>query len=131
MRSGRFAGVLSAGAWLCWLAGAGRPEMDAHLHRAWDAVAHGLPTTDPTHPGFDARRYWRGPAWPFLNALIALGLRGAGRTEDAERLRADTAALIRGGGFSEYFDPTDGTPCGGRDFTWTAAVWLAWARRAA
>ena len=129
MRTGAFAGVLSSGAWLCWLAGAGRPEMDAHLADALGAVRYGLPTADPAHTGFDARRYWRGPAWPFFNALAAIGLAEAGRASEAERLRADTAALIREGGFNEYFDPTDGTPCGGRDFTWTAAVWLAWAGR--
>ena len=40
-----------------------------------------------------------------------------------------TAEAIRAHGFYEYFDPTDGTPCGGADFTWTAAIWLTWAGR--
>ncbi|MCK0168098.1 hypothetical protein MWU52_11090 [Jannaschia sp. S6380] len=126
MRSGRFAGTLGTGAMLAFLAGQGRPPLTAHLDRIWDAVRYGLPSSDPEGPGFDARRYWRGPAWPFLNALIAMGLDGS----RAERLRSDTAALIRGGGFNEYFDPTDGTACGGGDFTWTAAIWLTWARGA-
>ena len=30
-------------------------------------------------------------------------------------------------GFAEYFHPINGTPGGGDSFTWTAAVWLAWA----
>ncbi|TFL17824.1 MGH1-like glycoside hydrolase domain-containing protein [Jannaschia formosa] len=131
LRTGAFSGILSAGAWLCWLAGAGRPEMASHLARAMDNVRYALPTVDPTLPTFEARRYWRGPAWPFYNALAALGLRDAGLGAEAERLRADTEALIRGGGFYEYFDPTDGTPCGGKDFTWTAAIWLTWAGRGA
>ena len=27
----------------------------------------------------------------------------------------------------ESFDPVDGGPVGGPRFTWTAAMWLAWA----
>ena len=125
MRTRAFAGVLGSGAFLAYLAGAGRPELDAHLARCWDAVRFGLPSSDPEGPGFEPRRYWRGPMWPFLNALIAMGL----PAPQARRLRAETAAAIRGGGFNEYFDPVDGTPCGGADFTWTAAVWLTWAGR--
>jgi hypothetical protein len=125
MRGGAFAGILGSGAFCAYLADAGRPELDAHLARVWDAVSLGLPSSDPEAPHFDARRYWRGPMWPFLNALIAMGLPAA----QAERLRAETAAAIRAGGFNEYFDPLDGAPCGGADFTWTAAVWLTWAGR--
>ncbi|MBM2576298.1 hypothetical protein JQC91_08265 [Jannaschia sp. Os4] len=125
MRTGTFAGILGSGAMLAFLAGAGRPELEAHLDRVWDAVRYGIPSSDPEAQGFEPRRYWRGPAWPFLNALIAMGLDEA----RAERLRTDTAALIERGGFNEYFDPVDGTPCGGQHFTWTAAIWLTWAGR--
>jgi hypothetical protein len=62
-----------------------------------------------------------------VNALIAMGFADSGRMEEAERLRRETAALIEAGGFFEYFDPLDGTPCGGDRFTWTAAIWLGWA----
>lgn len=130
LRSGRFAGVLGSGAFLGYLAGAARPELDAHLARVWARVRYGLPSSDPEAAHFDPRRYWRGPAWPVVNALIAIGLADTGRAAEAERLRAETEALIRAGGFYEYFDPLDGTPCGGRDFTWTAAVWLTWIRGA-
>ncbi len=74
MRSGTFAGILGSGAFLAYLAEAGRPELDAHLKRVWGAVRYGLPSSDPEAPHFDGRRYWRGPMWPFLNALIAMGL---------------------------------------------------------
>ncbi len=131
MRSGRFAGIVGSGAFLAYCAGAARPELDAHLTRIWDAVRYGIPSSDPQAAHFDARRYWRGPSWPFLNALIARGFALSGRPDWAERLRAETADLIRQGGFNEYFDPTDGTPCGGKDFTWTAAIWLTWAGRGA
>ena len=56
-----------------------------------------------------------------------MGLGSAGRATEEARLRRETAELIRKGGFFEYFDPIDGTPCGGDRFTWTAAIWLAWA----
>ena len=130
LRSGRFAGVLGSGAFLAYLAGAGRAELDAELMRVWDAVRYGIPSADPQAPIFDPRRYWRGPTWPVVNALMALGLRDAGRHDLEERLRAETEALIRKHGFYEYFDPIDATPCGGADFTWTAAIWLTWAGRA-
>jgi hypothetical protein len=129
MRSGAFAGILGSGAFLADYAGAGRPALDANLARAWDAVSFGIPSSDPEAPHFDARRYWRGPMWPFLNALIARGFALAGKPVEAERLRVETRDAIRAGGFNEYFDPMDGTPCGGADFTWTAAIWLTWAGR--
>jgi len=129
LRTGRFANALVSGAFLAWLAGTREPCMEERLMSVWDRVRYGIPSNDPSAPGFDARRYWRGPSWPFMNALIAFGFRGAGRMAEHERLRRETAALIAGGGFYEYFDPYDGTPCGGADFTWTAAVWLAWAGR--
>ncbi len=129
LRSGRFAGVLGSGAFLAYLAGAGNPELDAQLMRVWNAVGFGIPSADPEAAIFDPRRYWRGPAWPVVNALMAIGLRDAGRGDLEARLRAETAALIERHGFYEYFDPTDGTPCGGHDFTWTAAIWLTWAGR--
>ena len=131
LRSGAFAHVLGSGAFTAYIADAARPELDAQLARNWNAVKYGIPSSDPEGPHFDARRYWRGPMWPFLNALIAIGLRDSGRVELAERLRSETAAAIRAGGFNEYFDPIDGTPCGGADFTWTAAIWLTWAGREA
>ncbi len=129
MRSGRFANNLSSAAFLAFYAGLDRPELERRLIRAWNAVRYGIPSADPEEPGFEPRRYWRGPAWPFLNTLIARGLHDRGKVGLAERLRAETAALIRSGGFYEYFDPTDATPCGGKDFTWTAAIWLTWAGR--
>ena len=130
LRTGRFANTLGSGAFLAWLAGIEHPAMEARLMAAWDRVRYGIPSSDPAAPGFDARRYWRGPSWPVMNALVAIGFHDAGRMAEAERLRAETVDLIARNGFYEYFDPYDGTPCGGRDFTWTAAIWLAWAGRA-
>lgn len=127
-RTGQFAAGISSGASLGLLAGVENAAMERKLSAMWDKVTYGIPSNDPGAESFDARRYWRGPTWPVVNALIAVGLRSAGRHEEEARLRRETAALIRKGGFFEYFDPHDGTPCGGDNFTWTAAIWLAWAK---
>ena len=129
LRSGAWANNISSGAFLYFYAGIENPAMDERTLDAWDAVTYGIPSADPKAERFDPQRYWRGPSWPFMNSLIAIGLKDAGRELLAERLRRETEELIRKGGFYEYFDPTNGAPCGGSDFTWTAAVWLAWAGR--
>lgn len=130
LRTGDFANVLGSGAFLAYLANAGNPQLDAQLLRAWNKVTYGIPSADPEAESFNSRKYWRGPTWPVVNALIATGLRDSGRADLAERLRAETEILIRKHGFYEYFDPLDATPCGGADFTWTAAIWLTWAGHA-
>ena len=127
MKTGEFAKAISSGAALGLLAGVENPAMEEKLGAMWDRVTYGIPSNDPAADSFDPRRYWRGPTWPVVNALIAVGLGSAGRTTEEARLRRETAELIRKGGFFEYFDPIDGTPCGGDRFTWTAAIWLAWA----
>ncbi|MEQ8964351.1 MAG: trehalase family glycosidase [Azospirillaceae bacterium] len=103
-----------------------RAALVAGLERWLDAAPIGLATVHPDDPSFDRRRYWRGPTWAIVNFLLSRGLETAGRPETAERLRAATARAIAGAGFFEYFDPLDGTGLGGRDFSWTAAMWLAW-----
>jgi hypothetical protein len=128
LRSGEFAPAISSGAFLAWLANCARDEAEARLIAIWDRVRFGIPSSDPAAPGFESRRYWRGPTWPVVNALIAIGMRDSGRDALEARLRRETAELIAHGGFWEYFDPLDGTPCGGDAFTWTAAIWLTWAR---
>ena len=91
--------------------------MGARATAMWDRVRHGIPSSDP-------RRYWRGPIWPKVNTLIALGFAGMGREREAARRRRETAALIAAGRFHGHFDPTDGTACGGSEVTWTAAIRL-------
>lgn len=127
VRTGAFAGSLGSGAFLSWLCGVENPAMESRLMKIWDGVRYGIPSSDPAAPTFDPRRYWRGPTWPVVNSLIGLGFQSSGRVEDAERLRRETVELIEKSGFWEYYDPLDGAPCGGPDFTWTAAIWLAWA----
>ena len=128
VRTGGFSGCVSSASQLAWFAGLRGDRGLAALDRTLGAVAHGVPSHDPDEARFEPRRYWRGPAWPMLNALVARGLAEADHAGRAEALRASTEALIARGGFAEYFDPQGGTPAGGGDFTWTAAVWLAWIR---
>ena len=59
--------------------------------------------------------------------MIGLGLAEKGETALAERLRADTRKAVEKSGFYEYFDPLSGEGLGGKLFTWTAAIHLAWA----
>lgn len=112
---------------------AGAPEqaraerLAAELKRWGEAVAFLVPSTDPAAPQFERQRYWRGPVWVIVNAMIADGLARYGFADLSERVKADTARLIEKTGFYEYFDPTDGTGYGGGHFTWTAATYLFWA----
>ncbi len=124
---GSFAGCISNASYLCWWAGVGRPEQAKHYAKVMEQVQYGLPSYQPDGPHFDSRRYWRGPTWAFINMLAGMGLAEAGLTKEAALLRETTRALIAENGFAEYFDPLDGSPAGGKSFSWTAATWLAWA----
>ena len=61
-----------------------------------------------------------------MNSIIAMGLREQGYHDEAARLANETREMITRHGFFEYFDSMTGDPCGGTNFTWTAAIWLAW-----
>ena len=40
----------------------------------------------------------------------------------ANIIEKDSLTLIEQSGFAEYYDPITGAPCGGGQFTWTAAM---------
>ncbi len=77
-----------------------------------------LPTTAPSEPTFDARRYWRGPSWINVNWLLApfVGIDIVDRSLE----------LLDREGFREYFDPLTGEGLGARSFSWSAALALDW-----
>ncbi len=107
------------------------PDMAATLAETaarWtERTRFALPTMQPDHDLFEPRRYWRGPVWAHFNWLIAEGFAAYGHNAIADRLRVDMRRLIEAGGFFEYYDPRDGTGCGGGEFSWTAATALFWA----
>ncbi|MBO9478056.1 hypothetical protein J7382_10955 [Shimia sp. R11_0] len=127
VHSGEWAGCLSNASYLCWFAGVENRAMLTKLRSIMERVAYPVPSNDPDAETFDARRYWRGPTWAIVNMLIGLGLADMGHEEEATDLAKKTAHLIKEHGFAEYFDPATGSAAGGGSFTWTAAVWLAWA----
>lgn len=127
LRTGAHTGHITNASFLNWYAGIESPEMMAELQAAFAASPYPVPSHKVGAAEFDSKRYWRGPTWAMFNALIARGLLDMGHVEEAEALRSKTASLMAQHGFAEYFDPLTGAPAGGGTFTWTAAVWLAWA----
>lgn len=83
-----------------------------------------VPSHDPADPRFEAKRYWRGPAWLVVNYMIADGLARAGEHATAAAITRSSLELIAQSGFAEYYDPQSGESCGGGSFTWTAAMVL-------
>lgn len=131
LRSGTLAETVTAGSLLPLYAGVASSDRSSHLIRQleeWlEKVKYAVPSFEPGHPLFDSIRYWRGPVWLIMNWMIGDGLAQAGRTDLAKRIRDDSRRLVEGSGFNEYYCPVSGRGCGGSDFSWTAAMWLAWA----
>jgi Trehalase len=102
--------------------------MLAHIERIAGKVRYLMPSLDPEEPGFQMVRYWRGPVWAVVNWMIGTGLAEAGHDYWAARVRQDTLDLIATSGFMEAYSPVDGAASGGDDFSWTAAIALAWSK---
>ncbi len=132
MITGRSSGFITSASFLSFYAGLRDAAKDAatiaHIDRIGSRVRYLMPSLDPDDPGFQMIRYWRGPVWAVLNYMIGTGLAEAGYEKHAERVRGDTRALMAKTGFHEAYNPIDGGASGGDDFSWTAAIWLAWAR---
>jgi glycogen debranching enzyme len=130
--TGRSSGFVSSASFLSFYAGLSNPDHDAatsaHFDRISNQVQFVMPSLDPEDPGFQMIRYWRGPVWAVVNYMIGTGLAECGDTVRAGRVRTDTLDLMRRNGFYEAYSPIDGTGSGGDDFSWTAAIWLAWTR---
>jgi glycogen debranching enzyme len=83
--------VPGAGSQLGWLLWSGLVDNEAIADRlvAPDVLTpFGLRTLSSEHPAFEPHAYHRGGIWPFDNWIGWLGLRAAGRPDDAERVRA-------------------------------------------
>ena len=59
--------------------------------------------------------------------MIAEGLSNYGLNDISNKIRSDVRNLIKKYGFYEYYNPLNGSGLGGNNFSWTAAIWLAWA----
>jgi glycogen debranching enzyme len=89
----------------------------------WRALTQfGIASHAPDDPRFEAKRYWRGPAWIIVNTMIADGLARCGLSNASVQVNQDSLALIEASGFAEYYDPLTGEGLGGGEFTWTAAM---------
>lgn len=130
LRTGKLAADITSGSFLPLFARAGgRADADrlAAVLQGWrTSIRYIVPSTDPTSPSYDPTRYWRGPVWLVVNRMIADGFAGTGRPEIAKRMADETRDLVAEHGLSEYFDPRNGAGLGGRDFSWSAAMWLEW-----
>lgn len=96
--------------------------LEQRLETISESCAYLVPSHDPTSADFDSLRYWRGPVWLIVNYMISDGMQSAGLYDMAVRIRWDCLRLIEESGFAEYYDPITSEPCGGGQFTWTAAM---------
>ena len=130
LRTGIQMNHITSNTFLGYYAGVVSAEQDEHLMNNFDriqaSVKFGVPSLDPEHSKFDSIRYWLGPTWAMINYLIAMGFNDYKYYNRAKELRKSTQELIETYGFFEYFCPKTGQGCGGTDFSWTAAMWLAW-----
>ena len=128
LRSGRHSRAPNAASFMALYAGITdrKAEVLGLLQEFARSADYLVPSFDPRDPRFDHLRYWRGPVWAMINYMIARGMAEQAEVTWADRIRSDTAHLIRTGGFAEYFSPQTGQGLGGDTFSWTAAIWLAW-----
>lgn len=92
------------------------------FHPAEPVEHYLVPTYDLRAPGFDPRRYWRGPVWINTDWLLWLGLGQHGIHDLAAEIRASMLGLVRRSGFREYFHPFGGQGYGASGSAWTAAL---------
>ncbi|MBC2667647.1 trehalase family glycosidase [Novosphingobium piscinae] len=131
--TGASSALVTNASFLAFYAGVGTPARHARLIAALARIEAGtrflLPSLEAGSRDYDHRRYWRGPIWLVVSYMVALGLAEHGEAAWSERLRRDSARLIEAAGFYESFSPETGEGSGGGDFSWTAAMWLAWCGR--
>ena len=123
-------GLVTNASFLAFYAGVGSKAQRARLLEALSrltlSAGYLLPSLEAGSREYVHRRYWRGPIWLVVNYMAAIGLAEQGHADWAERIRTDSARLIEKSGFFESFSPETGEGSGGDDFSWTAAMWLAW-----
>lgn len=88
-----------------------------------------VPTVAINSDWFSEKRYWQGPTWINTNWLIAEGLKRYGYKEEAELITKKSLELVEKSGFNEYFSPLSGEPAGAKNFSWTAALTIDFAKQ--
>jgi glycogen debranching enzyme len=130
VRGDAFVGPATATGVLALWANAATPDqanrIAVRLGEWNEALEFGVPTCDPNDAAFEPARYWRGPVWVIVNWLVAEGLAQYGFDGHAAEIREQTTTLVAAAGDSEYYDPRTGEGIGGRGFSWSAALTLAW-----
>jgi glycogen debranching enzyme len=123
-------GLVTSASFLAFYGGIGtsaqHDRLIAALERITATATYLLPSLESGSRDYDHNRYWRGPVWLVVSYMVAQGLAETGHRDWAERIRQDSAKLIGKSGFYESFSPETGEGSGGNDFSWTAAMWLAW-----
>ena len=84
-----------------------------------------LPSVPFSSEWYKEHGYWQGPTWMNTNWLIADGLDRYGYSEEARNIRAQSIKAAQQSGLYEYFSARDGSPAGARNFSWTAALIIA------
>ncbi|MEP4557776.1 MGH1-like glycoside hydrolase domain-containing protein [Cobetia amphilecti] len=112
-----FAGVAS---------GAQAQRMGGLLEEWLEQAPFGVASTHPESTRFEPKRYWRGPSWLHINWMLAIGCEEYGMSRDADQIKQASQKCIEAAGYYEYFNSVTGEGCGGRDFSWTAAMDLYW-----
>ena len=128
MRTNQFCDAITNASMLCLYAGAGTDKQKKytieHCKRILDDCVYGMPSLDTKHKSFESERYWRGPVWLIMNYMILVGLENEKEYLLAKRIKDDTIRLTDVGGMFEYFNPLTGKGLGGKNFSWTAAIFL-------
>ncbi len=128
--TGESSGLVTNASFLAFYAGVGSPaqrqRLLAALARMTGSATYLVPSLEAGSRAYDHKRYWRGPIWLVVSYMVAQGLAEAGHHDWSERIRNDSRKLIELSGFYESFSPETGAGSGGPDFSWTAAMWLAW-----
>lgn len=130
--TGESSSIVSNASFLNFFAGVGSTKQHQAVIDNIEAIdktcEYLMPSLGPQHAEFDHLRYWRGPIWLVMNYMISVGLAEFGFDDLAQKVRSDSARLIKKSGFCEAFSPMTGQGTGGSDFSWSAAIWLAWAQ---
>jgi len=86
------------------------------------ATPFGVPTVPKSEKSYDPDGFWRGPVWMASNWVLYHAFSDYGYTDEAEKIRTDSLALLEKSGFRERFNPETGEGLGAHQFTWGALV---------